>query len=418
MTAAAREIYDQALGFEANGDLLRAKTGYLRASDMLPHDTEIAYRAASALLRTGELEEAQSRLRRLIFADPSHINARSSLANCQLLMNDLELAESNFREVLDRDPDHKNALFGLSNLLLKRKQARLAAPYAQRLSALLPNSPAAQTVVAEVLEKGGQAPQAVAAYRKLLKSAPNHIPALLGLARTLLKSKRYDDVISLAVRAAEQDADNSDAFDMLSQALEGRGDSEDALEAASEALRLAPDNTDLLTRLSVICRKLGKFGAALRYALQAVDANPESRGPANALGAALAAMKFPNQARVVLTSGSGKDLDPEIRALVERLIKASEGAAKTPKSTSASVGNSGNNAAQSPEPDQETAEINNATETAANSVVVDDTEAKQTEAGNKTEAIQSSGDGEKPKFGAGPDEPLPNVLGLSRRDVS
>jgi tetratricopeptide (TPR) repeat protein len=348
----------------------------------------------------------------------AEIDDQQAFVMCQLLMNDLELAESNFREVLDRDPDHKNALFGLSNLLLKREQARLAAPYAQRLSALLPNSPAAQTAVAEVLEKGGQAPQAVAAYRKLLKSAPNHIPALLGLARTLLKSKRYDDVISLAVRAAEQDADNYYAFDMLSQALEGRGDLEDSLEAASEALRLAPNKTGLLTRLSVICRKLGKFGAALRYALQAVDANPENRGPANALGAALAAMKFPNQARVVLTSGSGKDLDPEIRTLVEKLIKASEGAAKSTKSTSAGVGNADSKAAQSSESDQETAEIDNATETAAESVSADGTEARQTEAGDKTEAIPASGDGEKPKFGAGPDEPLPNVLGLSRRDMS
>ncbi len=333
-------------------------------------------------------------------------------------MNDLDLAESNFREVLDRDPDHKNALFGLSKLLLKRQQPRLAAPYAQRLSALLPNSPAAQTVVAEVLEKDGQAPQAVAAYRKLIKAAPHHVPALLGLSRTLLKSKRYDEVISLAVQAAEQDADNPDAFDILSQALEGRGDIEDALETGTEALRLAPGNTELVTRLSVICRKLGKFGAALRYALQAVDANPESRSPANALGAALAALKFPNQARVVLTSGSGKNLDPEIRTLVEKLIKASEGAAKSTKSTSAGVGNTDSKAAQSSEPDKETAEINNATETAAYGVSVDGTEAKQTESGDKTEAIQFSGDGEKPKFGASPDEPLPNVLGLSRRDMS
>ncbi len=401
MTAAAREIFDQGVLLENGGELAKAAPYFVRASEMLPQDLEIAYRAASAHLRLGKLEDAQSRLRRIVFSDPGHLNARCSLANCQLLLEDYDLAESNFRDVLDQIPDNKNALYGLANLLLNRNGAVKALPLAQKLLDLMPQSLAALVLLGDCQQQVGQGTQAVATYRKVLKRAPDHPPALIGLSKTLLKAKRFDEVVALAVRAAERIPDSVDAFDMLSQALEARGDHEDALEAGREALRLKSGDAKLLVRLSALSRKLGSYPSALRYALDAHDLDPDSREPFNALGTALAALKHPKEARMVLTGGVSQDLDPEVRTLAENLA-----AVKTPD-----VANQVREAkpmGQTPSESITPSEISEDSRPPASADTDASPSTRQTGPSTMT----------NPGFGAGGDDPLPNVLGLTRRDVS
>lgn len=409
MTAAPREIYELAVARDANGDLESALKGYLRASEMLPHDMDVAYRAASALLRSGQLQAAQSRLRRIIFADPTHLDARASLANCQLLLNELDLSEKNFREVLDQSPDHKNALYGLAKLLVDGGRAKAAFPFIHRLSVHLPDSVSAQTLTAEALDQSGDSAQAVATYRKLLKDNSDHVPALLGLARTLLKTRRFDEVIALTVRAAEIDPDEAIGFDMMSQALEGRENLEDALEAATEAHRLAPDDIGYMTRLSILHRKLGQYPEALAAALKACDAAPGDRAPVNALGAALAALKYAKEARAVLTGTGKAGLDPDIRKLAERLSCVPEPGSIT-------------TAQSKPQPETATSSLHRSKTTGT----AQDMEQNNLETGQKPDVADQATSGSflaetpvsRPAIHAGNDEPLPNVLGLARRDRS
>ncbi|GAB2188088.1 tetratricopeptide repeat protein [Roseibium sp. LAB1] len=323
MTAAARKAFEEAVAQENAGNLDRALVSYLKAQELSPDDTEIAYRTASALLQTGYLDEAQSQLRRIVFAEPDHLNARASLGNCQLLLGDTANARQNFADVLAQAPDNRNALYGFASVLLKEDKPEEATVPARRLVELLPDTPAVLSLFADTQARIDQKAAAIAAYRKALKADPDYGPALIGLSQTLLLRKRFDEVIELTIRASEHAPADPLPLDLLSDALVGKGALEDAREAALAALKLSPRSVPTHVRLSSIARKFGDHSEALKHALAAHDLDKAAKEPLNALGAALAALKYSNQARSVLTAMSrGDGLEPAIRDLVEGLVDA------------------------------------------------------------------------------------------------
>ena len=320
MTAAARTAFEEAVAFEDSGELDKALASFLKAQELSPQDTEIAYRTAAALLQSGCLEEALSQLRRIVFAEPDHLAARTSLGNCQLLLGDISNAGQNFSEVLAQEADNRNALYGLASVLLKEGKPLEAAQYAQRLINLMPASSTVLTLVAETLARSNRNSQAIAAYRKALKIDAHHLPALLGLAEMLLLRKQFGDVIDLMITAAETSSADPRPYELLSDALAGTGALEDALEAAETALRFSPNSSDVLVRLSTLSRKLDDYPSALCYALKAHDHDNQAKSPLNALGAALASLKFAKEARAVLTASVSNGLPAEIRTVIERTI--------------------------------------------------------------------------------------------------
>ncbi|MES0808851.1 tetratricopeptide repeat protein [Roseibium sp. SCPC15] len=403
MTAAARKAYEEAISLEGSGDLDNALVCYLKALELAPQDTEIAYRTATALLQAGYLEEAQSQLRRVVFAEPENLKARASLGNCQLLMNDFENAQQNFDEVLSASADNLNALYGLASVFMKLGEPKKAAVPAKRLFELLPESPEVLTLFADTHANGTQISAAVAAYRRALKIQPEFTPALLGLANLLLLRKRFDEVIELTIRANQLAPTDPWSLEILADALSGKGQLEDAFEAADAALKLNGRSQSNLVRLSILSRKLGKHDAALDYALRAHDLNQAASEPLNALGAALAALKFSPQARAVLTGlSSGRELDPEIRKLAEDLIASNPNKSSAPTvqvnqpiGENVTAGSSVQEQARTSDP------------------VGSEPNSDQTE----TLVGQPSLPKEKPLGGQlADDEPLPNVLGLQRRD--
>lgn len=331
MTAAARKAFEEAVALESAGQVDKALVSYLKAQELSPDDTEIAYRTASALLQTGYLEEAQSQLRRIVFAEPDHLNARASLGNCQLLLGDTANAKQNFCEVLERAPGNRNALYGLTSVLLEEDKADEAAVPARHLVELLPDSAAVLTLFAETQARTDQKAAAIAAFRKALKADPDHGPALIGLSQTLLLRKRYDEVIGLTIRASENAPADPLPLELLSDALQGKGALDDAREAVEAALKLQPRSQSALVRLSTLCRKQSDHKGALKYALDAHDLDTSGREAMNALGAALAAFKYPKEARSVLTGmSSGTGLESPVRKLVESLVQAAEDTPDTP----------------------------------------------------------------------------------------
>ena len=178
MTAAARKVFDEAVFLENSGDLDRALASFLKAQELSPEDPEISYRAAAALLQAGFLEEAQSQLRRLVFAEPDYLEARASLANCQFLLGDLSNSATNFKDVLKQDPDNPNGLYGLASVHLRDGKTAEALSLARRLATPPAPVPApVLTLLADAQIRDAQPATAIASYRKALKCEPDFLPA-------------------------------------------------------------------------------------------------------------------------------------------------------------------------------------------------------------------------------------------------
>jgi tetratricopeptide (TPR) repeat protein len=283
---------------------------------------------------------------------------------------------------------------------LKEDRPAEAAEPAKRLVDLLPDTAAVLTLFAETQAKTDQKAAAIAAYRKALKSDPDYGPALTGLSQTLLLRKRYDEVVEMCIRASERAPADPLPLQLLSDALAGKGAFEDAREAAEAALKLNPRAVADLVRLSVLSRKLEDHGPALRFALAGHDLDTKAKEPLNALGAALAALKYSSQARSVLTGmNSGQGLDPAVRKLVEGLVTSLTATPRPKKTPSAGEDEVPSDA----DPVQKQME--------------NETPSEEGVAKNTIEGSESLSSGPREYLSADGDQ-LPNVLGLRRQDLS
>ncbi|SHM65105.1 tetratricopeptide repeat protein [Roseibium suaedae] len=321
MTTPARTAFDEALEFDRQGDSGSALNAYLTALELAPDDMEIAYRAATALLRAGHLEEAASQLRRVVFVEPDNTAARANLGNCQFLLGDHANAETNFIEVLAASPDNRNALYGLATVRMEQGKRAAALDPAQRLLALMPDSAPALTLYGQIISTDAQTSNAVASLRKAVNIDPTYQPALISLAELCIRRKRFDEALDLARRAHELQPSAGAPLRIMSDALQHQGAFEEAHDALMKAIEVDPGHRlETLVRLSTVCRKMGNGIDALLHARQAVRVSPQNPEAGNALGSALAALGQMLVARAVLTNIARKT--PMDDALLDRVDEA------------------------------------------------------------------------------------------------
>ncbi len=300
-----------------------ALQGYMDAYEKNPDDVDATYRAATALLRSGELEDASSLLRKIVFNYPEHTRARANLGNCQLLLNDLANAEISFRAVLEAQPTNHNALYGLATIQIRLGHFTEAAQTAHKLLGLLPDNAPVLTLYADALASDPQPGQAIAAYNAALKLDGTYHPALVGYAKLLTRRKRFEEALDLALRATNIGTGSPDAYEVLGDVYWHTQNIEEAEHAYLAALDRAPENAPLKVKLSHIARRRGDFGLALRYADDAYCEDPENRDTGNALGNTLVAFGERVAARALLTATAAHQPMPDkVRSVIERLRTA------------------------------------------------------------------------------------------------
>lgn len=313
---------DEASRLEQAGDHASALNIYQHLHRSAPANLTLVYRLGTACLRLGMLDDAISHLRQVAFHDPGLAAARANLGNAFLLKNQLERAEENFLAALRADSDNRNALFGLASVLMRQGRHEDARPLCERLVALLPDSAAALTIAADAATADPQLNTAIARYRQALRTDPDYVPALIGLAGTLYRRQRLDEALGLLEKAAALNPRMAEALVLKGRILAERQDFAGALEAYSAARELAPDEADLLVELSIVARRQGDFGRAIDFALQAWRASPTSRDASKALGAVLSTLGKATPAREILMAGGQLSaVNPATLQLLEKLAE-------------------------------------------------------------------------------------------------
>lgn len=309
---------------EASGDPDGALRVYLELVQRDDRAHEAKYRAGTALMRRGDLDEAVTLLRQVSFACPDHVPARANLGNALLLLERIEPARDAFLAVLERAPDNRNALYGLATVLMRLGRPDEAAPFALRLKELLPGSAAVLTLDADAQAALNRVAPAIAQYRQALRIDPAYGPALTGLAETLFRQNRLDDAEDYARKAAHIQPESASLQALLGRILLARDDLSGALAAFDAAQTREPENPDHAVQLSSCYRRAGDLIGALRQARYAWELDPTGKAAANALGTALAAAGAAQRARTVLMCQGQRDKVPdgfweEVEALIVHL---------------------------------------------------------------------------------------------------
>lgn len=135
---------------------------------------------------------------------------------------------------------------------------------------------------ARLLAARGEAGAARAALDEVLAGQPDHVGALLLLARLLLEERESDEALALSERAAAVAPRSSEALNGLARCLHSLGRDEEALAAAESARRLLGEagnqvQTGPVYLTLIWClREMRRYKEALELAEEGLSRTPDA----------------------------------------------------------------------------------------------------------------------------------------------
>jgi tetratricopeptide (TPR) repeat protein len=209
---------------------------------------------ARSMFADGEIEAAESLVRRYLLENGDHIEGMRLLAQIGMKVDVLDDAELLLEAVLERAPDYRPARYDYAQVLLQRHKHRQAREQIRMLRQTEPEERAYRITEATLATELGECEQALRDYRRLLEETPEHAELHLSMAHTLKTLGRQQDAIESYRHAARLRPAYGDAYWSLANLKTYRFTEEEL--ASMRAAEAAP-RTALADRFH-LCFALGK----------------------------------------------------------------------------------------------------------------------------------------------------------------
>ena len=233
----------------------------LKAADLLQSDVNATYLAANALIETGELDSAITKLKQAIAADPRYTLAYSSLGVAYQRKGMPQEAQRQYKQALELDANNASALNNLGAYYLEAGQVDLAAPLLERA----------------------------------VQVNPRYAKGHHNLGVLYVKQRRWSEAIESLRKAIEIDGEFAKAHADLGSVYESQTDIEQAVFHYRQALRLDDELLMTANRLAWILatssnETIRDGGEALHWARHCAEGTAyQNPGVFNTLAAAYAA---------------------------------------------------------------------------------------------------------------------------------
>src|SRR5579863_7221053 len=167
---------------------------------------------ASSMFADGEIEAAESLVRRYLLEHGDHIEGMRLLAQIGMKLDVLDDAELLLETVLERAPDYRPARYDYAQVLLQRHKHRQAREQVRMLQQAEPDERAYRITQATLATELGECEQALKEYRRLLAETPDHAELHLSMAHTLKTLGRQQHAVEAYRRAAQTRPGYGDAY--------------------------------------------------------------------------------------------------------------------------------------------------------------------------------------------------------------
>lgn len=114
----------------------------------------------------------------------------------------------------------------------------------------------------------------IATYQAILEKKPDSIKALVGLGDLYFDNRRYQEAITIFLKAAEVDSANVHVENDLGLLYLNTGDSDNALTRFQKALAIDPTHIDSLYYIGVIHQHKGETAKAREAFEEVLASNP------------------------------------------------------------------------------------------------------------------------------------------------
>ena len=238
---------ERALTQASAGRIRVHRAGFLHLAWQEPTREDVGSHVsvASVLMSQGRVAEAKAHLLRALERDPSRKDAHHGLALILREEQKVDEAVEHWREALRTDPAYFKAHLSLGLVLIEAGDAAESARHLAEAVRLRPKDPFANYSHGQALERQGKIEQAAAHYRRAMDTDAEYVPALVGLARLLVRAdhpKLYDveSATELAEKAAELTLhDDPLALEALGEAHAATGRFREAAAVVERALQIA-----------------------------------------------------------------------------------------------------------------------------------------------------------------------------------
>jgi tetratricopeptide (TPR) repeat protein len=223
---------------------------------------------ARSMFADGEIEAAETTVRRYLIEHGDHIEGMRLLAQIGMKLDVLDDAELLLESVLEQAPDYRPARYDYAQVLLQRHKHRQAREQIRMLREEEPGERAYRITQATLATELGECEQALQEYSRLLAETPNHAELHLSMAHTLKTLGRQQDAVEAYRRAAQTRPGYGDAYWSLANLKTYRFTDEElvSMRAAEAAPRTAlADRFHLCFALGKALEDRGEYAESFSY---------------------------------------------------------------------------------------------------------------------------------------------------------
>jgi len=186
----------------------------------------------------GKPDKARAALEKVLQMDERSVLALSQLGRLEKTSGNYAKAAGYLRRAHEARPDDANADFEYGRVLELSGDLPGARDALQASLKLNPNQFAARLTLGRVYLSLGDAKAAEDQLEAAVLSQPGSVEAQIGLAKALIRQKKYADAVELLEPIAGASSNDSEMFQLLSEAYAGLGRRQDAQRSASRAKTL------------------------------------------------------------------------------------------------------------------------------------------------------------------------------------
>jgi predicted TPR repeat methyltransferase len=201
-----------------------------------------AFKLAFTVQQKGYLESADEIYRRVLAAEPDHLDALHFMALGRYRMGRQAEALEMLQQVLARDPSNIHARTNLGNMLTESDRLPEAREAYEQVLAQHPTAAAGHANLGVVLEKQGDVVAAEAAFRRALELDPKHASALHNLASLLWDLDRLGEALTLYQQSLVLMPYDGESYRRVGASLAALGRNDEAIAVYERWVTLEPDN--------------------------------------------------------------------------------------------------------------------------------------------------------------------------------
>ena len=229
--------------------------------------------------KSGQLQKAESRYKKILKADPNQPDALHLLGVAAYQSGNHGKAAHLIKKAIRNNPKNPSYYNNLGAVFNAQDRHPEALSSYHRALKLDPDCADTHYNIGNIHQKQGMLDQAISSYQRALETDSNHVNAWYNLGNALKSHGKPDQAIECYQQVIERNPGHSTAHNNMGHAFKILGELDRAMACYKKALESNPHNAEAVINTGSAFQDLGQFGAARDCYSQALELDTHYAAP-------------------------------------------------------------------------------------------------------------------------------------------